>query len=227
MEDAAAEGADVLAVARDPEILEQLRSDLPQVSTLALDAADDNAPDAVLMTGPLDAIIIAGGAIPPTAPLQDLEWEEFSRNWNVDVKASFLFCKAALTRPLNPGSHVVLLSSGAAIGGSPISGGYSGAKRMQMFLAGFSQRESDRLKLDLRFTSVAPARIMQETQLGDAAIEGYVRNLGTTRAAFIAGMIDKQSASDVARAILEVLLDKYAALGSSLIVSGKGVEAVP
>lgn len=226
VEAAAAKGADVLAVARDATTLKQLRTDLPQITTLSCDAADDGAPDTVFAAGEPDAIIIAGGAIPPTSPLQELEWEDFSRNWNVDVKASFLFCRAAIRRPLKPGSHVVLLSSGAAIGGSPISGGYSGAKRMQMFMAGFSQQQSDRLNLGVKFTAVAPARIMPETRLGNTAVEGYVRNLGVTREGFIEGMPDKQSATDVARAVIEVLLGEHAAMGPSVIVSGKGVEAV-
>jgi NAD(P)-dependent dehydrogenase (short-subunit alcohol dehydrogenase family) len=57
---------------------------------------------------------------------------------------AFLFCREALRAPLAPGSVVVIISSGAGLGGSPISGGYAGAKRMQMFLAKYCQAESDR-----------------------------------------------------------------------------------
>jgi hypothetical protein len=50
---------------------------------------------------------------------------------------AFNFCKAALLRPLPAGALVVLISSGAALAGSPISGGYAGAKRTQIFIKRF------------------------------------------------------------------------------------------
>src|SRR5262249_54484291 len=77
----------------------------------------------------------------------------------------------ALTRrPLPRGTMIISISSGAAIGGSPISGGYAGAKRMQMFLANYAQKESDRLGLDLRFLAVTPMRPMVDTEGGRAAV---------------------------------------------------------
>lgn len=45
-----------------------------------------------------------------------------------DTQAAFHLIKTALTMPLSSGSAVVLVSSGAAIDGSPLSGGYAGAK---------------------------------------------------------------------------------------------------
>jgi hypothetical protein len=43
--------------------------------------------------------------------------------------------QAALNQPLKPGSRVLVVSSGAAENGSPMSGGYGGAKRMLWFMA--------------------------------------------------------------------------------------------
>ena len=63
-------------------------------------------------------------------------WESFSASWNTDLKIAFQVGQTALRRPLRPGSLVLIVSSGAALVGSPMSGGYAGAKRMQMFLAG-------------------------------------------------------------------------------------------
>jgi hypothetical protein len=71
----------------------------------------------------------------------------------------FLFRRAALRLPLATGATVILISSGAVTGGSPISGGYTGAKRMQMFMANYCQKESDRLGLGFRFIALAPAGI--------------------------------------------------------------------
>jgi len=56
-----------------------------------------------------------------------------------------------------------------------------GAKRTQMFIANYAQKESDRLNLGMRFLALAPARIMPETELGQSlssvmlAILGFLR----------------------------------------------------
>jgi len=91
---------------------------------------------------------------------------------------------------------------GAAIGGSPISGGYAGAKRMQMFLANYAQKESDRLGLDLRFLAVTPLRPMVDTEGGRAAVMSYTKYLGISPEEFIRGLKAPQTAQDVADAVL-------------------------
>ena len=79
----------------------------------------------------------------------------FSEAWNADLKASFHRRQtgASLSRSA-AGSSVVLVSSGAAIDGSPLSGGYAGAKRMQWWLAGYAQKVSDARKLGIRFAAL-------------------------------------------------------------------------
>ena len=64
-------------------------------------------------------------------PLQYQTWETFSVNWHTDVKIAFTWLREALLKPLPPGSRVVVVSSGAAINGSPASGGYAGSKATQ------------------------------------------------------------------------------------------------
>src|SRR5438876_6536388 len=130
-----AQGAQVLAVARQEEPLKKLADAFPGVRVRALDASDERAPATVFATLSPDVLVVCAGAIPHAAPLVEQSWEQFSRNWNSDVKMSLLFSQAALTTPLSPGATVILISSGAAIGGSPLSGGYSGSKRTQMFIA--------------------------------------------------------------------------------------------
>jgi hypothetical protein len=44
---------------------------------------------------------------------------------NSDSQAAFHLVKGALTMPLSPGRMVVVVSSGAAIDGSPLSGRYA------------------------------------------------------------------------------------------------------
>src|SRR5262249_28066697 len=148
-------------------------------------------------------LVLCGGAFPPAAPFHEQSWQEFAVNWEADVRIAFHFCKAALLRPLPSGASIVVIASGAGLAGSPNSGGYAGAKRAQIFLANYSQKESDRLGLGLRFTALAP-RIMPDTALGQHAIAGYSRYLGISAADFIRSMAAPPSASDVATAVVDL-----------------------
>ncbi len=218
--------AEVLAVARGREALERLASELPGVRTLTLDATTEDAPRQVFTTLRPDVLVICGGATPATSPLQELSWNEFAANWETDVRMSFLFCREALRAPLALGSAVILISSGAGLGGSPISGGYAGSKRMQMFMAGYCQKESSRLKLGIRFTTLVPMRIMPETDLGKAAVQGYARYLGIEPADFIDGMKDRQSAREVAEAVVRIATDGTDPKDAIISVSAAGLARV-
>lgn len=219
-----AANARVLAVARGREGLEQLARELPSLRTLAIDASSEQAPRRVFEALRPDVLVICGGATPPTAPLQELSWSEFTANWESDVRMSFLFCSHALRAPLTPGSVIILVSSGAGLGGSPISGGYAGAKRMQMFMASYCQKESTRLGLGIRFNALVPMRIMPETELGRVAVEGYARYLEIAPEEFIQGMRDRQSAGDVADAAIQVALGGVAGNGTIVGVSTQGLS---
>ncbi|RWE13745.1 MAG: SDR family oxidoreductase [Mesorhizobium sp.] len=221
-EAALSERATVMAVARDRPALAQFAWETPGVKTFAVDATVESAPDEVFAALAPDALVICAGALAPSAPLYEQNWKAFSANWETDVKISFLFCKAALRRPLKPGARIILISSGAALtGGPPNSGGYAGAKRMQMFLAGHSQKESDRLGLDLRFMALAPMRIMPGTGVGDAGIESISAYMGIRPMEFIAGMLDMQTPAEVGRAVIALATQKPQ--GCSFAVSGSGL----
>jgi NAD(P)-dependent dehydrogenase (short-subunit alcohol dehydrogenase family) len=218
-------GARVLAVARQEGPLRRLAQEVHGAEVLALDAAEDNAPAKVFDVLLPDILVLGGGVFPPSAPLYEQSWREFAVNWESDVKIAFQFCKAALTLPLPAGASVVLISSGAALAGSPLSGGYAGAKRTQIFIANYSQKESDRLGLGLRFLAIAP-RIVPDTDLGKHAIAGYSRYLGISAEDFVRGMAAPPSSCCVANAVVELVLSPDRSLGDVFIVSGKGLEAV-
>jgi NAD(P)-dependent dehydrogenase (short-subunit alcohol dehydrogenase family) len=226
VEAAARNGARVLAVARQEGPLRKLAEEVAGIEVLSLDATDEGVPSKVFDVLRPDILVLCAGAFPPAAPLQEQSWREFAVNWETDVKIAFHFCKAALSRPLPPGASVILISSGAALAGSPNSGGYAGAKRTQLFIANYSQKESDRLGLGLRFTALAP-RIMPDTDLGKHAVAGYSRYLGISAADFIQGMASPPTSSDVAIAVIEVATNPDRSKGHVFIVSGKGLEAVP
>ena len=218
-------GARVLAVARQELPLRQLTQAAAGTEVLSLDATDEGAPSKVFDVLQPDILVLCAGAFPPAAPLHEQSWREFAVNWETDVKIAFHFCKAALSRPLSAGARVILISSGAALAGSPISGGYAGAKRTQIFIQNYSQKESDRLGLGLRFMALAP-RIVPDTELGRHAIAGYSRYLGISAGDFIQGMASPPASYDVATAVVELATNPDQSKGKVYIVSGKGLEAV-
>jgi NAD(P)-dependent dehydrogenase (short-subunit alcohol dehydrogenase family) len=223
----AADGAHILAVARNGSGLDALAKDVAGIDILSLDATQDDAPTQVFRTLSPDVLIVCGGATPPTAPIHELTWPQFSANWEGDVKMAFLFCRAALTKPLAAGSVVILISSGAALGGSPISGGYAGAKRTQMFIANYSQKESDRLGLGVRFVALAPAMIMPNTALGKLAVDNYAKYLGIPVADFVDSIKSPQTPHDVAEAVVALSRRQEGGQGSVFTVSSEGIAKVP
>lgn len=220
-------GAQVLAVARQPEPLAKLAEDFPGVHVLRLDATEEGAPATVFATLSPDVLIVCAGAIPHAAPLGEQSFEQFSRNWNMDVKLSLLFAQAALKSPLPSGATIILISSGAAVGGSPMSGGYAGSKRTQMFIADYAQQESDRQQLGLRFLALAPGGIMPETDLGKAAARAYASRLGIETQDFIKGLEGAPTPEAVAHAVMELADDSRDKAGTAFLVSKQGIEALP
>jgi NAD(P)-dependent dehydrogenase (short-subunit alcohol dehydrogenase family) len=218
-------GARVLAVARQEGPLRQLAQDVPGAEVLSLDATDEAAPTKVFDVLQPDVLVLSAGAFPPAAPLHEQNWQQFSINWEIDVKMACHFCKAALTRPLAAGASVILISSGAGLQGSPISGGYAGAKRTQIFIQNYSQKESDRLGLGIRFMALAP-RMMPDSELGRHAVAGYSRYLGISPAEFVQGMESPPTSSDVAAAVIELVTNPDPSKGNVFVVWGKGLEPV-
>ena len=110
-------------------------------------------------------------------PIHQHTWETFSRNWHVDVQHVFNWTREALLRPLSPGSTVIAFSSGAAVAGSPLSGGYAGAKAAIRFIASYAAAESERAELGIKFAAVLP-QLTPATDLGAAAVAAYATRQG-------------------------------------------------
>jgi NAD(P)-dependent dehydrogenase (short-subunit alcohol dehydrogenase family) len=148
------------------------------------DAADATVPPSLLERYRPEVLILVAGAIPVMAPLQDQTWDTFSVNWHADVKIAFTWLRAALRKPLPSGSRVIVVSSGAAVNGSPASGGYAGAKATQRFIAEYAQDESRRAGLGITVTAVLP----RMTPLGDVGMQGvraYAARDGLTEEAYL------------------------------------------
>jgi NAD(P)-dependent dehydrogenase (short-subunit alcohol dehydrogenase family) len=172
-------GVRVLALARHKEALSELTRAVPSATAVVGDAADDRLAEHLMREELPDLVVLCAGASPPLNPIQEQTWEGFCTNWNVDTKATFLWLQHALRLPMKPGGHVVVVSSGAALNGSPVSGGYAPAKRAQWFLADYAATESERAKLGLRIHCVLPA-LNPSTDLGRHGIAAYAARAGVT-----------------------------------------------
>ena len=142
----AEEGAHVVGVARNQVLLSELRAQLGEAFTPEVaDVADPELPGRLISRYKPRTLVLNAGATPNVLRLQDQTWDNFSANWNVDVRHVFTFAREALTAPLHPGSVVISLSSGAALRGSPLSGGYAGAKATIKFISSYARSEAERM----------------------------------------------------------------------------------
>jgi len=179
-------GAHVVGLARDAGALEQVREQLGAAFTpVAADAADPVVAGQLIDAYRPRALVLNAGASPLSRPIHRQTWQTFSRNWEVDVQHAFHWTREALLAPLEPGSTVIAVSSGAALRGSPISGGYAGAKATIRFLTAYAADESRRAELGIRFIAVLP-QLTPETGLGRPAVAAYAAREGMDVAAFLA-----------------------------------------
>jgi NAD(P)-dependent dehydrogenase (short-subunit alcohol dehydrogenase family) len=191
------------------------------------DATDPANPAALLDEADPDLVVVAAGTRPLMASIEDQSWESFSAPWNVDVKIAFEVGRAAMARPLRPGSTVLIVSSGAGLDGSPLSGGYAGAKRTQMFLAGYLQRAADARGLGIRFVALAPRQLLAGTAIGEAAAAAYGADAGES----VESYMDRRfpvplDPAGVARAILSIASGEEHREATVLTVTAKGLEAI-
>ena len=220
----AREGAQVWAIARNERNLEELKAEITGVHTLTIDISASDAASRVFATATPDILVLNAGALPHLAPVQDHTWEQFELNWDTDVKSTFHFGKEALRSPMSPGSKVITVSSGAAVSGSPASGGYAGAKRTQWFLSEYFQKESDALGLGIRFVVVLPKQIVGTTELGNNAATTYAKRAGMTKEEFLASSEPALSPDGFGDGVASVLSDEAYRDGLAFAIGGAGIE---
>ena len=186
----AAAGANVVGVSRSG-------------GTVTADAADPATAHRVIDEYQPRTVVLCAGAAPQMSRLQEQTWESFSRNWNVDVAQAFHWIREALLRPLSPGSTVIAVSSGAAINGSPLSGGYAGAKATVRLITGYAALESERAGLGIDFISVLPA-LTPATDLGAKAVAAYAERQGVDVDTFVQSLQPALTAEQVGKSVLEI-----------------------
>jgi NAD(P)-dependent dehydrogenase (short-subunit alcohol dehydrogenase family) len=191
------------------------------------DATDPAQVASLLAEADPDLVVVAAGTRPRMVSIEEQSWESFSAPWNVDVRIAFEVGRAALARPLRSGSTVVIVSSGAGLDGSPLSGGYAGAKRMQMFLARYLQGRSDTRELGIRFVALAPRQLLADTAIGEAAAAAYGAEIGESVEAYMKRRFPVPlDPAGVARAILAVASGEEHSDATLLGVTGEGLQAI-
>jgi hypothetical protein len=198
--------ATVTVVARDSASLAKLETRLG-VSSVSGDATDPTLADSLLRDVRPSVLVINAGATPTMAPLHQQTWESFSRTWETDVKAAFHWVQGALRLPLAPGARVLLSASGAAIEGSPLSGGYAGAKRTVWFIAKYANGLARDLDLGIRFQALLLRQLVGATDVGRAAAEAYGRQKGVSTDTYLAGFGTPLSAREYGEHVSTVLTD--------------------
>jgi NAD(P)-dependent dehydrogenase (short-subunit alcohol dehydrogenase family) len=221
-----AEGVHVTAVARGADGLRALEAGAQdgRLATLRGDATDPAVAERLVRDIQPDIAVLALGVTPRMGDVDTLDWEAFSEAWNVDLRASFHFTRQALALPLASGSSLVFLSSGAALGGSPLSGGYAGAKRMQWWLASYAQKVSDARHLGIRTLAVLPKQLIEGTAIGVRAATFYGKLNGTGPEAFMQRYDVPLDTTKVAAAIVTALAGGVPAHVNAIAVSGAGIE---
>jgi 3-oxoacyl-[acyl-carrier protein] reductase len=172
-------GVPVVAVSRTATAFPEPTGGAGTIQAVVADAADATVAASLLDRYEPEVVILVAGASPHMRPLQQQTWETFSVNWETDVRIAFHWVREALLKPLRPGSRVVVFSSGAGVNpnGSPLSGGYAGAKATQRFIAGYAQDEAQRAGLDITFTAVFPY-FAPQTGVGRPAVQAYAARAG-------------------------------------------------
>jgi NAD(P)-dependent dehydrogenase (short-subunit alcohol dehydrogenase family) len=212
-------GASVVGVARDQARLAEAQAELgPRFTSVAADAADPVVAGQLIDSHSPSVIVLAAGASPLSRPLHRHTWQSFSRNWEVDVQQVFHWTREALLRPLPPGSVVIAFSSGAAVAGSPLSGGYAGAKGTIRFIASYAAAESERGGLGIRFVSLLP-QLTPATDLGAAAVAAYAAREGMAVADFLATRGPVLSTELAGKAVLELTVSQNFRPGAYLLTA--------
>ena len=136
--------------------------------------------------GPPRDLVLNAGATPRMGRLDQLSWEDFSVAWETDVKAGLYWLQAALNLPLKPGARVLVGSSGAAVNGSPLSGGYAGAKHMLSVHGEVRQWRRHAERARIRSRPFCPCRSSAGPGSATWPPSGYARSLGLEREAYLA-----------------------------------------
>lgn len=213
-------GAHVIGVGPTGGHLDAVRDELgPNFTAVVGDAADPATASLLLHEYSPRTVVLCAGAVPSMRPLHEHTWESFSANWNIDVAQAFSWTGEILRNPLEPGSSVIAFSSGAALHGSVLSGGYAGAKATVRFIARYAADESERAALGIEFVSVLP-QLTPATDLGATAVAAYAAREGLDVETFLRSRGPALTPEQVGKSVLELATTDHAHHAYTLTAAG-------
>ena len=145
---------------------------------------------------------------------------------NVDVKATFHWLRDALLLPLEPNSRIFVTSSGAALHGSPLSGGYAGAKRTQTFIAAYAADEAKRLGLNINIQCLLP-QLNPNTDLGRAGVAAYAERAGLSFDEYAKRFDPPLTPARIGASLIELLTSDEHDGVAKFVCMGKGLKPLP
>ena len=219
-------GAPVVAVSRTAATFPEPASGVGTIHPEVADGGDATVAASLLDRYEPEAVILVAGASPHMRPLQQQTWETFSVNWQTDVRVAFHWLREALLKPLRPGSRVVVFSSGAALNGSPLSGGYAGAKATERFITRYAQDEATRDGLDITFTAVLPY-FAPETGVGQPAVKAYAARAGQPLDEFLQQQGPLVTPEIAGAAMVELVQADAATIAPEYRLTGIGLQQLP
>ena len=160
---------------------------------MVADAADPVVAGTLIEQYRPDTLVLNAGVPPLIRPVQHQTWQTSSRT-------------------------VVTMSSGAAVAGSTLSGGYAGAKATIRFITSYAADESDRAGLGIRFISLLP-RLTPATGRGATAVAAYARRDSVDVDAYLARSGPGLSPEDVGKATVDLVVSGEYAPGAYLLTS--------
>ena len=219
-------GAHVVAVSRTAPVFPEPGPDAIQSETA--DAADATVAGRLFARYEPQIVILVAGATPYMRPLQQHTWETFSVNWHTDVRIAFYWLREALLKPMPSGSRVVVISSGAAVNpnGSPISGGYAGAKATQRLITAYAQEEANRAGQGITFTAVLP-RFAPSTGVGAPAVQAYAERAGQPLEEYLESMGPLVTPEIAGTALVELVQADAAKVAPAYLLTSAGLQELP
>jgi NAD(P)-dependent dehydrogenase (short-subunit alcohol dehydrogenase family) len=113
-----------------------------------------------------------------------------------------------------------------ALAGSPLSGGYAGAKATQRFITQYAQEEANRADLGITFSAVLP-RITPLTDLGGAAVRAYAARGGQSEEEYLQQFGELLTPEVAGAALLELARADAATVAPGYLLTGAGLQKLP
>jgi hypothetical protein len=213
-------------VARTAAALNDLAGTSPNIRTEVADATDADAAGRLIGRYRPHTVVLVAGASPTIAALQDQTWETFSVNWHTDVQVAFHWLHEAVRRPLRPGSRVVVISSGAAVAGSPLSGGLRRRQGDPAFHHGLRPGRGRPRRSGHRLHRRA-ATDHAADDLGRPLVQAYAARRGQTEEEYarqLGALLTPQAAGAAVAGLVEA---DAATLAPAYLLTGAGLQRLP